>query len=329
VTTNRPLPNIWASEIKVDVYPNFLRVSGVLPSLSKEGRVDRDLFTEYLDWPHHWEKRGGLRSPHIQFANSVTDAQLVAFVRTFGPVAANSIEEVVSDSWTITCHQSLEILRRERKIYAAALGLLTELEKEKSANDLETIQRCIDQICDGCDCWPREWQSEGEWRSSHGQHAPSWRFDARELEKLHRWRWSANKCPNPKGFPEGLSHSGAIYCGHSVLCALVNTFIPEVQYAGVAAYEAPAWDSRLFGMRPVLYYILRQDYLRRGGISLCANVLCNKFFSVERSGQRFCTDDCSRKQRQREYWVLHGATLRRKRLATRRVRTRKGRKKVQ
>lgn len=116
---------------------------------------------------------------------------------------------------------------------------------------LETIQLCIDQICEGCDCWPREWQNEAEWRSSHGQHPPSWRFDTTELEKLHRWRWSANKCPNPKGFPEGLSHSGAIYCGHNVLCVLVNTFIPEVQYAGVAAYEAPAWDSRLFGMRPV------------------------------------------------------------------------------
>jgi hypothetical protein len=140
---------------------------------------------------------------------------------------------------------------------------------------------------------------------------------------------SALAAVDPTTFPEGLSHSGAVYCGHRVLCTLVNTFIPEVQHAGVGAYEAPAWDSRLFGMRPVLYYILRQDYLRRGGIRLCANVLCNKFFSAERGGQRFCTDDCSRKQRQREYWVLHGATLRRKRLATKRVRTRKGRKKVQ
>lgn len=235
------------------------------------------------------------------------------FVQTFGPVAAIWLQEDVSNtSWTITALQSVDGLRRERQIYACALGLVTELAKKESACDLDTIQRYIAQICDGCKQWPREWQKEAEWRRSRDYLPPQWRFGAKELENLRSQWWSAKACPKPKELREVLVHSGAFYCGHCVVCSLVNAFIPEVHYAGVV-YEASARNSSLFGVRPVLYYILRQEYLRRGGTRLCANVRCNKFFSVERGGQTFCTEECSRRQRQREYWALKGATLRRKR----------------
>jgi hypothetical protein len=140
------------------------------------------------------------------------------------------------------------------------------------------------------------------------------------LENLQRWRWSAEACPVPKG-ADNLGHSGAFRYGHHAICSLLNAFPPEVQYSG-AAYEGAAWAHKTLGVRPPLYYILRQEYLRRGGVLLCANVLCNRFFTVERGGQTFCTEECSRKQRQREYWASHGAALRRKRQAKERAKSR-------
>jgi hypothetical protein len=49
---------------------------------------------------------------------------------------------------------------------------------------------------------------------------------------------------------------------------------------------------------------------------VCADTQCREFFEVERAGQRFCNEICSRHQRQREYSRARGNALRKERLAT-------------
>jgi hypothetical protein len=58
----------------------------------------------------------------------------------------------------------------------------------------------------------------------------------------------------------------------------------------------PTSDSLFFGIRPVLYHILKYEYLRSNAIRVCGDVRCNQFFVVERAGQQFCTSICSQKQ---------------------------------
>jgi hypothetical protein len=77
--------------------------------------------------------------------------------------------------------------------------------------------------------------------------------------------------------------------------------------------EAPGWDLTCSGIRPVLYYILRREYLHASGIGICRNIECRDLFDIQRSGQEFCGDACSRLQRQREYWQRAGKKLRKRR----------------
>ncbi len=49
---------------------------------------------------------------------------------------------------------------------------------------------------------------------------------------------------------------------------------------------------------PLLYSILRREFLNARDTSFGDNKQCRKFFEIECEGQRFCGDDCSRKQRQ-------------------------------
>ena len=46
---------------------------------------------------------------------------------------------------------------------------------------------------------------------------------------------------------------------------------------------------------------------------LCENSACKKEFVVRRRGQKFCSAECSRRQRQRNYWKKTGKRLREER----------------
>ena len=105
------------------------------------------------------------------------------------------------------------------------------------------------------------------------------------------------------------------------LCAIQCVQI-EVTHFGNNRCEAPPLDALLFGVRPVLYYLLRLEYLRTlktGGAHRCANEFCRQFFLRDREGQQFCSEECSRKQRQRNYWQTKGSKRRRKRRGGRKI----------
>jgi hypothetical protein len=42
-----------------------------------------------------------------------------------------------------------------------------------------------------------------------------------------------------------------------------------------------------YGIRPLLYSILRRQFLAPRDFAACANTQCRDFFNLERAGQRF------------------------------------------
>jgi hypothetical protein len=331
------LPLTWASNIEVEKSGRDLIIGGI--ASPQDEQSSGDLFRSYRDWAlDRTTKRSGLNAPHIRFANAETDQQLITFVKRFGPIWAELIAEEESDFAEEDTHcsvllraakQSLEALHREQRTYAAALDLLAELDKGKKA-DPQSIQTHLAIIVDGCEHWTSEWQRERAWRRSHGQLPPSWHFDRSEWENLVRLNGSARPVPNlddlsqsrfmgPVDSGHPLSHliyGRPVDSGHQVICALANAFRSEVTCFGNTRCEAPPLHALLFGVRPVLYYLLRLEYLhtpKTGGAHRCANEFCRQFFLLDREGQKFCSEECSRKQRQRDYWLPRGANLRRKR----------------
>jgi biotin carboxyl carrier protein len=70
------------------------------------------------------------------------------------------------------------------------------------------------------------------------------------------------------------------------------------------------------GILSALFFMLRRDCLLDHEIRMCNQRDCGKFFKVERGGQRFCSDECSRLERQRDYWQRKGKAVRARRVAS-------------
>jgi hypothetical protein len=96
--------------------------------------------------------------------------------------------------------------------------------------------------------------------------------------------------------------------GRIVICELLNSF-PSIVYPNPSEMH----NSIKFGIRPLLYSLLRHQFIYSKGLAICANTACRNFFNIERSGQNFCSSECSLRHRQREYWKKRGKKLRKKR----------------
>ena len=94
-----------------------------------------------------------------------------------------------------------------------------------------------------------------------------------------------------------------------VVCEQVNVF-PSLAFLNPTEMHSYI----RFGIRPLLYGVLRREFLNPREFGICANTQCREFFEVERAGQRFRDEECSRRQRQRDYWQLCGKRVRQERL---------------
>jgi hypothetical protein len=95
-----------------------------------------------------------------------------------------------------------------------------------------------------------------------------------------------------------------------VVCEALNAFPPRIFPNPLRMH----WSLQ-FGVRPLLYSLLRAEFSQAREVRSCANTRCRSFFELERAGQRFCDEICSRQQRQREYWQVRGKNARLERRA--------------
>lgn len=180
-------------------------------------------------------------------------------------------------------------------IYRAALSLIQELSRKTS--DYFAARELIVQIAKNIQSWPKQWRREKSERKSE----PIWKLTRASLRRIEQLSLS-----NPDAIlPKNLD-------GRIVICELLNVFQAR-------AFPNPLemHASIRYGVRPLLYSILRREFIHPAETAVCANTNCRDFFQVERSGQQFCSPDCSRHQRQRDYFQRRGKRLRRKRLKNR------------
>jgi hypothetical protein len=353
------LPVTWASNISALLRGDHLVVTGKVPLSDSDIENRRDPYLRYVTSvkSQFAQQQTGRNSPHIRFANAVDDVSLTALVRDFGPVVPSevSIQKPPNTdiSWheqerahrlsTIAAVQPLATLRMEQRTYSAALRLMIELKRGKDKSDANAILQHVSEIEEGVWYWPDQYEAERVWREEQYLPPPSWTFNAAERSSFAMSKYDVERRMQYKkafrakreAYPDVDSHLTAfanqvlIYArrtrihevGHSVLCSLINTFRTEVQFLHHSPVEALSLFSLRFGIRPALYVILRNEYLGRGGAIICGNDRCGEFFVSERAGQRYCSADCSRQYRQRQYWSRTGARKRKRRRAKEKSRT--------
>jgi hypothetical protein len=316
----------WAARISIERDGDILRVSGTgrifhnAPIARLKG-ADEDLLRLYRESVKlGTEKRTGKLSPHIQFANCRTDEELIHFVGRFGPVLASPKLATDEGLGTISALQPLDSLRREHTIFAGAVGLVAHL-RPKMRNQDSALAEALADIAKGV-YLPG---IQKEIRTSAGFQELPWYgrpillgllpLIAREAEQSSD---NLSMVQHIRQLRGDALHRYALIA----LCMLLDAFLPRLIPVRNVIREYPPYEDS--GILSALYFMLRQDYMRDQEIKICARADCGAFFVVERSGQRFCTADCSTKQRQRDYWQKRGSTLRRKRMA-KQQRKKKGR----
>jgi hypothetical protein len=252
------------------------------------------------------KQRTGKDSPHIRFANANSDNELIDFVRYFGPVVAHSWKmlpfvppssavSAKDTSILMSARQNLQELRIERQIYKAALGLVMELAKNAPEFNIDSAKERMAEIALGVQKWPRQWKREKEERD----HNPLWRVRVDSMQRIAAF---AKPGPDPL-LPTQVD-------ARIVICELLNMF-PSLVFPNPLEMHSHI----RFGIRPLLYSLVRREFLQPRGVNICANTQCRAFFEPERAGLRFCDDVCSRQQRQRDNWQTRGKEARRERLA--------------
>jgi hypothetical protein len=313
----------WGAGLRVERGTDCLLVGAHSPGWSFPEALawSKDPWSEYQKAPSDWSKgRVGTRPPQMRFANADTDENLIAFVKEFGPVVVRNLRygqtDRGEDPSVMVAEQDLNELRAERILYRAALTLILELKKTKP--DKAIVVSCIREVASKVEMWPQQWERERSLRKGSVWEEPGWRFSPAEGELVEVYASSAAEGPPADSLKRAFSPSSdPINAGHAVLCELVNAFRFSVYRWGDRVIEGPDTDLR-YGIRPLLYLILRRVYLE-GGIAVCANDRCRKLFEIDRAGQRFCETRCSLNQRQRDRWAVRGKELRRLRRENERV----------
>jgi hypothetical protein len=296
-------------ELRVRVVGTKLEISGLFPNYKTQDRPT-DLVFQYEKARKYWgigKQRNGKASPHVAFSNADTDEKLISFVRRFGPIVAESVH--LSDyeegkATLLTAVQDLAELRRERSIYRSALALVVELDRSRlkpETFDDGIARDAINNISANVSHWQDQWYREGSARGS----APLWRPSVPSMSRIAALAVPLQKLrhrPPVSALPPNVD-------AHVVICELLNIF-PSLVFPNPLELHA----SLRYGIRPLLYSILRRELLQAHETAVCANTRCREFFEIERARQMFCNEDCSRQQRQREYWQKRGRKLRSKRL---------------
>jgi hypothetical protein len=163
----------------------------------------------------------------------------------------------------------------------------------------ESSQQLFKTISAGIKAWPQQWKREQCERPPE----PGWKMSDKALNEIECLSWG----PVPI-FPHEVT-------GRIVICELVNSF-------PATAVPSPLMMHSIirFGIRHLLYAILRRHFFYPRGFSVCLNTDCRNFFNIDRFGQDFCCTECSVRHRQRVYWQEKGKKLRKKRTGRRRKR---------
>jgi hypothetical protein len=161
--------------------------------------------------------------------------------------------------------------------------------------DYSSAQKLMSTIATNIQGWPSQWEREKSLRGDE----PRWKLSSDLLKLI--------EAPNE---PRSDLFIPDFVAARRVICGLLNSF-PSTVFPNPIEMHS----SIRFGIRPLLYSILRRQFINPRGFAFCANTECRNFFNVERAGQQFCSSECSLRHRQRIYWQDQGKKLREKRVA--------------
>jgi hypothetical protein len=231
----------------------------------------------------------------LEFALVTRTKDQIAFVSKYGPVWGNVIK---GEEQQIVVEQKLAFLAQEQRIFSIVASMVAEVRTEAKPDIQQLELLCGLLLSCGFDKFSPASDREAILDSM---------WDQQGIPK--------NFIPRPRSIQlRRMAEQYFTYHAHWMIGTALDRFPPQLTYFAGRPAELPA--HRFEGVLPILYFMLRKDYLATDKrIASCANANCRKLFSAERAGQRFCSSECSALQRGRDYWVRAGKRRRSERRA--------------
>jgi hypothetical protein len=272
--------------------------------------------------------------PHARLAGASGTDELLRFIENFGPVVAYDFDKPETTSEVnfvgftgIGAKQRWDELKREQKLFRSLLQLIQAV-KTGDTQALAKSTPLFNDIVDGTYAWIEQHDRESLERESNELPPISWNWSGREQDILENYFHSAlgalNTDPKCDRLTTLLVFGDPIELINGAICQVINAFPTSVQYLtpkkGVGktkelprAVEMPRSDLT-FGIRPVLYFMIRTDYLQGWELRLCGRIGCGTWFRPTEKRPHHCSSKCAQLERQTKYWHSKGSSQRRSRV---------------
>jgi hypothetical protein len=269
------------------------------------------------------------QAPHLLFAKADSAEKQKEFVKRFGPILASKIYKV--DHTKVIANQNLRVLNFEQKLYSSISNLTRQVNELKQFSkdafregkacgkhlvisapgsvDAASVDRNITETAKELDSVLKR----------RGILTPSARvklYKIRELalkigelmnpfpeDRLDEFgdssSWQNIGFPYTKDEMSKASSLDILERANGLLCNVFNRFPTTLVYAAGFAHDMPVMERT--GIRPILYYMLRLDYLYQREIKLCARPNCGGYFVPDRKDRIYCSNSCSNSDRQRRF----------------------------
>jgi hypothetical protein len=315
----------WADEIKVEHNGDQVALYGISRLAAQKNRLHRDLIAEHLSAISGNQSGDEQKAPHYFFANAHLESDRLAFVRRFGPICGDPntlrltscLDDTGSFQLDIQLIQNGETLRKEQLTFASIFALYSQIHSETP--DPENLLRLAKTIELGCAGWIKQFEEQESavkqidknlgvpvWSPWEEQ---PWRWDRNQQGRLAMWIGEIHNrvLTSPSNSDTGRLAITAkdlrrcVDAGHMLLCEILNAFPVHVTRLEGSVVELPI-NYQTLGIRHILYYLLRSDYLRKTRIFRCAWKECLKWFRAQSQESPCCCEEHALRFRQWKYY---------------------------
>jgi hypothetical protein len=265
-----------------------------------------DFLAEFENTPRR-TRATSQRLPHVRFMNSTGEADLIQFVREYGPVLAGRVKAKQGPGFTRFV-QNIAVLRAQQQMFAATASLVSIV------NDLNGFSRSIAMDATEPDyerppVKPRISPTYGIRLAKIGPALERMQSTVKAaVRESRRTQQEDEFQPAIQGLQKlapSFDDVANLSTAHQLLCRIFNLFVPKLYYADGVVQECP--ENAETGIRPQLYYLLREVYLATHRIKRCRRDDCEKFFIPDRSNAEYCSGNCANLVRQRRFSARNGS----------------------
>lgn len=328
----------WAERIEVEERGEYLVVSGsalAFKPIPGDNLDDCEAdFLDGFDVARRLSRAQRKVVPHLEFASAHTQSEQIQFVRRFGPVLATRAEYPPDrsdvDAPDLLVYQDLKVLELEQKLFASLLDLICRLAKlDGLSRSLGQLLAAFDQrytpvhlpnelgidpvqlgdldkfimgrqprpysVRQHLDCIRHNLRSIHTLMSAYPEHL-SFEMGAGFEDVPRPFDWHPNVSFDfvPR---EDACIPTVLGRAHMLLCDVLNQFPLDLYFQNGVVQQLPS--SGPLGIRPLLYFMLREEYLERREIRMCANPNCGRYLVADDPRTTYCHHSCANNDRQR------------------------------